>query len=275
MWKRSNRDGRASIQFDQQADTFDRRAGLPETVCQQVARKVAELAELRAGDLLLEVGAGTGLIGCELVRLGFPYVGLDISRPMLSVFRKRVEAIHDRQSALFVADANARWPVADESVRAVFISRAFHLLDRKHILDETLRVSRGGAALLIGRVARDPDSVAAKMRREMRRLLGEGVGTPLRREERNELLFHTFLERGASAIPPSVAARWPTKRSPRQSLESWRAKQGLAGIDPPPAVKLEVLSKLQQWAIETFGSLEAMFESEEEYVLEGARLPSH
>ena len=274
MWKRSNRDGRASIQFDQQADTFDSRAGLPETVCQQVARKVAELAGLRAGDLLLEVGAGTGLIGSELVRLGFPYVGLDISRPMLSVFRKRVEAIHDRQSALFVADANARWPVADESARAVFGSRAFHLLDRRHILGETLRIGRKRAAFLIGRVARDPNGVAARMRREMRRLLGDRVGAALRGEERSEHLIRAFLERGASPLPPTVAARWATTRNPRQSLESWRAKQGLAGIDPTPAVKLEVLSKLQQWAIETFGSLETMFESEEEYVLEGARLPS-
>jgi len=223
---------------------------------------------------LLEIGAGTGLIGCELVRLGFPYVGLDISRPMLSVFRQRVEAIGDSQSALFVADANARWPVADESARAVFGSRAFHLLDRKHLLDETFRVSRGRAAFLIGRVARDPNGVAARMRREMRRLLGDGVGA-LGGEERSEHLIRAFLERGASPLPPTVAARWATARSPRQSLESWRAKQGLAGIDPPAAVKLEVLSKLQQWASETFGSLEAMFETEEEYILEGARLPSH
>jgi len=194
---------------------------------------------------------------------------------MLSVFRQRVEAIGDTRSALFVADANARWPVADESARAVFGSRAFHLLDRKHILDETFRVSRGRAAFLIGRVTRDPNGVAARMRREMRRLLSERVGTVARGEERSEPLVHAFLERGASAIPRTVAARWATTRSPRQSLESWRAKQGLAGIDPSPAVKLEVLSKLQDWAIETFGSLEAKFESEEEYILEGARLPSH
>jgi ubiquinone/menaquinone biosynthesis C-methylase UbiE len=262
------------IQFDQQADTFDHRAGLPDSVCRQVAQNVADLGELQTDEVLLEVGAGTGLIGSEILRLGFPYVGLDISRPMLSVFRQRVESIHNRQSAVFVADANARWPVADQSVGAVFGSRAFHLLDRKHILDETLRVSRKGAAFLIGRVARDPDSVAARMRREMRRLLGQRIAAVPGGEERSELLVHAFLERRASAIPPIVAARWATTRSPRQSLESWRAKEGLAGIVLAPEVKLEVLSKLQHWAIETFGDLDATFESEEEYILEGARLPS-
>ncbi len=192
---------------------------------------------------------------------------------MLSAFRRKVAFAEAKGTALFVADANARWPVADHSVRAIFGSRTLHLLERDHVVNETMRVaSRAGAALLIGRIRREPDSVTAKMRQKMRQLLG--LGSAHKSEEGSALLIQAFVDRGASAILPSVAAQWSVTKSARQSLESWQGKDGLAGTVPAEDIKAEVLSKLERWATDAFGSLDEKFESREEYVLEGVRLPA-
>jgi hypothetical protein len=49
--------------FDGQAGLFERRAGLPEDCCRAVAKKVIEIGEAKSGDLIVEIGSGTGQIG--------------------------------------------------------------------------------------------------------------------------------------------------------------------------------------------------------------------
>src|SRR5205823_5093839 len=76
--------------FDLQADTYDRRMGLPEQDCQAIVRAVLALAHVQPHDLLLEIGAGTGMIGTWFAQQPLHYVGLDLSRGMLAVFRQRL-----------------------------------------------------------------------------------------------------------------------------------------------------------------------------------------
>jgi len=60
--------------------------------------------------------------------------------------------------------------------------------------------------------------------------------------------------------------------TPRQSLNSWRGKANLAGIELDEEIKQNVLDQLQAWAEETFGGLDQPIESEETYILQGVRL---
>jgi ubiquinone/menaquinone biosynthesis C-methylase UbiE len=76
--------------FDRQAERFDRRAGLAPGVAREVAMALVRTVSLRADDVVLEIGAGTGAIGCELLQLGPRYVGLDLSHRMLDVFRRKL-----------------------------------------------------------------------------------------------------------------------------------------------------------------------------------------
>jgi hypothetical protein len=99
--------------FDSQAATFDQRAGLSEPHCQAIAQAVLRLAEARHGDLVFEVGAGTGILGTWFVRSALRYVGLDLSQRMLASFHRRLpspspksaSAARQRQSAM----AACRW----------------------------------------------------------------------------------------------------------------------------------------------------------------------
>lgn len=220
------------------------------------------------------MGAGTGEIGLELARLLPRYVALDLSGAMLSVFRRRLEAA-GASAVLLVADADAPWPLPNASVRAIFGSRSLHLLSTDRLTREAFRVaSRRGALLIIGRTRRDPSSVNARMRKEMHRFLEKSGGGGRDGQTRSQQLIEALVARGATPFEPVVAARWTTEHSPADSLRSWKSKPGLGGTDLPDAQKSEILSRLEKWAKQAYEDLETSFQSTEEYVLAGVRLPA-
>lgn len=263
---RSSLKGQAREFFDHQAATFERRAGLPEQVAQEIARAVLEIGEARPHDLVAELGPGTGQIGRwfgEEVR----YVGIDLSAGMLKEFRARLgdEAAN---RALVHADAASRWPLADGSTRVVFGSRAVHLLNQEHVAQEMSRVAEAeGATLIIGRVRREPESVRARMARQMRERMRrrgfEGRGG----EGQNRRLFEACSRRGAKLMEAFAVARWSVRPSPRTSLASWRSLVSLGGVSVPLEARAQILMELEGWAEREFGSLDREFESEETYVL--------
>jgi ubiquinone/menaquinone biosynthesis C-methylase UbiE len=265
---------RTTRSFDDQADSFDQRAGLSASVSDAIAAELVRLARLGPGDVVLEVGAGTGQIGFALCHHPLCYLGFDASAAMLDVFRRRCREI-GRAVTLIAADGNDRWPADDGGVKAVFGSRAFHLLRVEHVVDEVFRVaSPVGATLVLGRVQREKESLRARLRQEMRerlRQLGYASQEGLQKERE---ILDACVRRGALPLERRVVATWPVQYSAAQVLSSWRAKSGLAGHETPMEVKETVLSQLAVWAKDAFGSLEAEHSAEEKYVLDGVRLSS-
>jgi SAM-dependent methyltransferase len=255
--------------FDGQAPQFDRRVGLPESDCRAIAAAVIALAGAGEGDRVLEIGAGTGMIGRWFLDHPVRYVGLDRSRGMLEVFRRRPGA---GRAGLVQADGARSWPLPAGSARVIFSSRAMHLLPLAHVVDEVLRVAGAApaASCLLGWVERDPESVKARMSREMQRLVRERGFTP--RAAGSRRFLAACRERGAAELQRTAVARWPARHSPRQSLDSWRGKLGLGGVVLPPGVQESVLDELEAWARRTFGDLDAESPAEETYVLEGVQL---
>lgn len=255
----------STTSFDGQAAEFDRRAGFPEEECGAIAAAVLRLAGAGPGDRVVEIGAGTGLIG-----RWFPgaarYAGLDLSLGMLAVFHRRAPG-----APLAQADAAAPWPLPDGCARAVFSSRAIHLLPLELVAREVTRVAAPGAACVLGWVERRPESIKARMSREMQRRMRER-GFPARSAGSRRVL-QALRDRGATDLDKVVVAGWPVRHTPRQSLDDWRSKEGLGGLVLPPGVQDEVLRELEAWAEETFGGVDAGLESEDAYVLEGVRLP--
>jgi ubiquinone/menaquinone biosynthesis C-methylase UbiE len=261
--------------FDEQAGSFDQRAGLPASVCDAIAKEVVLLAQLGPTDALLEVGAGTGQIGVALCQLPLRYVGFDASAAMLGVFERRCRE-SGRPASLIHANGNNRWPADDGSIKAVFSSRAIHLLAVEHVVEEVFRVSaRNGATLLLGRVQRQKHSLPARFRQEMRALLWQlGYASPEGQQKEREIL-DACVRRGAAPFEQWLVATWPVQHSAAQVLASWRERSRFAGLDVPDDVKENVLSQLTVWAKDAFGSLDAIHSAEEKYVLEGVRLPSN
>lgn len=256
--------------FETQAASFDDRASMGEAVTVAAAEAILRHVGPSSSELLVEIGAGTGEIGVQLARRTEGYVGLDASAAMLEVFARRAAPSSPR---LLVADANARWPFEDGTVRGVFLARVLHLLDRPHVIGELERVAHArGLIVLLGRRVRERSAPAARLRRRLHELL-EAMGyVPRRAEKDGTRLVDELLERGATRIEPEVVARRSVRTSYRIEFDAWRNKGGLAGLSLPSHVREEVLGELERWAAGEVSDLEADVEAKESYVLEGASL---
>jgi ubiquinone/menaquinone biosynthesis C-methylase UbiE len=257
--------------FDGQAATFDQRAGLPEEICYKIAETILSVGEVKSGDLVLEIGPGTGQIG-RWFAPSVRYVGFDKSSGMLKEFKNRLDNNLDYK-AIVQADAKTGWPFASGVARVIFGSRAIHLLDDNHVASEVFRVALpAGATFIVGRVQRDRASVRHQMARQMNVLLRQQGFEGLGGEGRTKKLFEICSQRQAEILEPVTVARWKVVASPQQSIDSWRGMIGLGGIPVPIEVKDRVLTKLAVWGEEEFGRLDQSFESEEEYALMPLRL---
>ena len=260
--------------FDREAATYDSRSGIPVDKRPQIVRSLAKLSGVAAGDVLLELGAGTGQLGACFPALGLRYVGLDASAPMLDVFERHRSA-EESSITLIHTDVDADWPVQTASVRAVFSSRAVHLFDLDHIVTETLRVALApSATFTLGRVQRDANGVRNLLRGEMRGMLAARGFVPRDGERGQRRALDAFRARGATPLGPVAVATWPDHRSAMNVLDAWRGKPGLGGCEPPDSAKAAILADLQDWAAARFGSLDAPDAAEETYILEGVTLPA-
>src|ERR1044072_3827130 len=132
-----------------------------------------------------------------------------------------------------------------------------HHLDHDHAASEVFRVAApDGATLIIGRIQRDPESMKARMAKEMNNRLRAHGYEGRKGEQRNRRLFESCRLRGAQILEPVTVANWKTLASPRQSLDSWRCLTGLGGVPIPPETKERILAGLEVWAEEEFGGLD-------------------
>jgi SAM-dependent methyltransferase len=260
--------------YEDQAASFDQRAGIPADAAQSVADAVATLATAGDERLWLEVGAGTGLLSLPLVDAAPGYVGIDRSPAMLAVFRERLDAA-GLDATLHEGDGDDRWPVGDGAAAVVFCARALHHLEPAHVAAETLRVLGGrGGCLILGRVRRPPDSPRSVLRRRMRRLLKAQGRAGRSHDAAADAVFGLLADAGGEGVPDMVAARWTRAHRPADSLEGWAAKDGLAGIEVPERAKARVLTELRTWALARYGDLSVSLPQEESLVLSAVRIPA-
>jgi hypothetical protein len=267
-----NRPAADRVSFDEQAGVFEGRAGLPDGVPERIAEAVRRYTGAGPGDLIVDIGAGTGLIGQFLALPPTRYLGLDNSQPMLDEFAPRLPQ-RDRDARLLLADADEPWPVPDRSARVIFGSRVFQLLECRHVVREASRVTHpDGAVLVHGKVARSPDAPHTLARRHLHHLLSargftaRPVGRLLQR------LFAHAQAAGGIPLPPLTVASWRRQVRPADVPAKWRQKRSMGGITPPPEVGAAILTELTTWLTETYGDPTEPVATHESYVLTGVRL---
>jgi ubiquinone/menaquinone biosynthesis C-methylase UbiE len=113
--------------------------------------RIVELAEPRAGDTVVDLGAGTGLLALALAPRVHELVAVDISQRMLDRLDDAAAADGLHNVDTRVADLR-RLPLADESATLVVSNYAFHHLDdvaKELALAEARRILRPGGRLVI------------------------------------------------------------------------------------------------------------------------------
>jgi SAM-dependent methyltransferase len=107
-------------------------------------RAILEVLELGAGDHLLEVGCGGGLLLRDALACGGDATGLDHSEDMVELARERAP------DARVVLASAERLPFADASFTAVAMSVVFFFLDDPTaVLGECARVLRPGGRIAV------------------------------------------------------------------------------------------------------------------------------
>ena len=257
--------------FDGQAKEFDESAGLEPGVGRLVAEAIVELSGAAGGDVVLDIGAGTGAIGVHFAALAHPYVALERSRRMLSIFQQKLE----RPMLLVEADCDEPWPVAARSVKVVFASRVVHHLNRRHFVEETQRVCGTSGCLLLGKVKRDAESLPNRLKQQKRALLNEqGLSIGSGDESVREVL-EAFCAIGATLLPATTVARWTRSTTPREILSAWEGKPQLTSSAVSHGMNAEqraaTVDTLREWTRSEYGDLDQPREFAQEYVLQGVR----
>ena len=263
--------GRRAETFDGQADIFDERAGLPPSVGRDVALAALELVAASPRDAVLEIGAGTGEIGRHLAALPVCYLGIDLSRGMLGVFKGKLGEASARALAV-QADCDRPWPVRDRSIAAVFASRVAHLLDADRVVGEAMRVCRPGGYLLVGRTARDEHSLKSRLRHRRRVALARGGIAPRDGTEGTRRLLDRCVARGATRLESRRVASWTGTTTADRIISGWEALPALGAHRLPAEARAAILRELRDWARLELGDPHRAERFTEWYTIEGVRL---
>ena len=168
---------------------------------QALERRIVELAAPAADDVVLDVGAGTGLLTLALAPHVRSVWALDISPAMIEYLRVKVTSSGFENVEGFVGSA-VSVPLVDASVDLVVSNYCLHHLDddgKRRALAEMHRVLKPGGKVVIGDMMfglavsspRDRAVVSAKVRAMLRkgapgvaRLIKNGVRLASRRWEK-------------------------------------------------------------------------------------------
>jgi SAM-dependent methyltransferase len=124
--------------FTEDADLYDRaRPGYPSAAIDDLA----ELARLRPGGRVLEIGPGTGQLTAPLAERGYRIVAVELGAELAEVARRNLARF---PSVEVVTAAFEDWPLPAEPFDAVVAATAFHWID------PAVRVVKAAEALRVG-----------------------------------------------------------------------------------------------------------------------------
>ena len=146
--------------------------------------QVLDLAHLRAGDRLLDIGAGTGLLALAAAPRVAHVSALDVSPAMCGHLERKFERLGTDNAQVLVNTATDL-PMPDGSVDVVVSNYCFHHLrdtDKVRALEQIRRVLRPGGRLVfadmmfrVGVARRRDRAVMALLARRMLRLGPAGL----------------------------------------------------------------------------------------------------
>jgi ubiquinone/menaquinone biosynthesis C-methylase UbiE len=139
----------AAREWDARVQNWEEVAELP--VFQRLAERVVELAAPRSNDVVVDLGAGTGLLTLALAARVETVIAVDASPAMLGRLDERARQANAANIKLRVADLRSL-PLPDASVTLAVSNYAFHHLDdpgKELALAELRRVLVPGGRLVI------------------------------------------------------------------------------------------------------------------------------
>jgi len=145
-------------------------------------------------------------------------------------------------------------PFPDAAFDAVMMVQVFGgMHDWRDLVTEARRVLRPSGALVLGRTLAPEDGVDARMKQHLALILLD-IEFDAGNNTRDEV--EEALASGATSAKSVLAASWRADRTPRQFLARHRTGARFSALPEP--IKEEALRRLADWAVGTFGSLDAV-----------------
>jgi ubiquinone/menaquinone biosynthesis C-methylase UbiE len=244
-----------SISFDPAADRYDDTRGYTAEVEERIATGLMRVGPVAAGDRLLEIGIGTGRIALPLLRAGVHVTGVDISTLMVERLRAKLAQEQAEEPerpwgalTLEMADMTAL-PFADGSFDAAIGVHVLHLVPEwRKALDETLRVIRGGGALLIGQDVHGGSSPNAILQDQWRDIVTRLGYPPVTVGARGFQQIVAELAQRGLPITIETLATWEVQQTPRSALEYIARRTWSRTWDVPENIFAESIRQLTTWA---------------------------
>jgi SAM-dependent methyltransferase len=203
------------------ARDYDRGRSLPAEVLEECCRGIVEATGLRPGAMVLDAGAGTGVLAGSLVWQDYRYLGIDASPEMLRRFGWK--------SVDIVQGDLRRVPLVDGCIDLVVAFRVFGVVRGwRHAIRECVRALKPEAHLVAGRVARNSGSLADFIRVERNQLLREaGIATdrPGANDGEVELELSHTMEQTAGIGNVDFIVETTPRQLLDQNLSGWRISE--------------------------------------------------
>ena len=140
--------------FNKVAELYDQaRAGYPQALYDDLM----ELANLSAGDAVLEVGCGTGKATEDFARRGLNVVALDPGPDMIAAARRRLAGM---DGVRFVRTTLEAWPVEPGAFQLVAAAQSWHWVARDVRFSKAFEALAPGGALAVFGTSPEPVSPA-------------------------------------------------------------------------------------------------------------------
>jgi SAM-dependent methyltransferase len=215
--------------FTEDADLYDRaRPGYPAAAIDDLA----ELAGLRAGCRVLEIGCGTGRLTAALAERGCQVVAVELGAEMAAVARRNLAAV---ASVMVVTGAFEDWALPPEPFDAVVSASAFHWLDPAVRVPKVAAALRaGGAFATITNHAAGGRAVFYAEVRECYQRLGAaaspGLGLPT---DATTPAYSAELDRSGSFTPLAMRRyEWEQRYSTARFVELLRTSAAHRALEP-------------------------------------------
>ncbi len=233
-----------SMSFRDIAEKYNRINFIP----QEARESIGEAIRGIVGEMntLLDVGAGAGRISIPIAMSGVRTTAIDIEQEMLNELTRQAHALHLEIQTL-QGDAT-KLPFADASFDAVFTSNLLHLVaDWKLALAEMKRVLKPNGHLIQGRDWIAPDSAYAKMRSQLRTIIGELNPKMMPTAAAGGALFQTLAEMRGTTDKEYIAAEWTETLSPNELLAKMKAREQNETWQLEDVLFHEALARLETW----------------------------